>query len=410
MALAGTLQRPPAMNPAEIHIGMLPIRSPDMSAEELESFARQLAADVQPVLGNATGVSWSFHLEAPNRLSGDDPRRAADFLQEASLRMAEGPYDAILVITNVPVVSRKNRVVPGLASTIGRVMVLSTRKHQASPRGEPRYDLDSDPVRWNAAALVLHLTGHVLGLRHVRAPGNAVMAPFTFDAARAELPSFCPRSRQQLSRLAAGFPEREHTGQGTLSELAFHLSSAARHPGQALLPVVRSRAPFLPLHLPRLATAALVPTFILVFTAEIWDAGFHITAPAVAVFGVFSILASTVYLVAAQNLFLPHEEKRFHTEHLAVVNVGIFFTILVAITGLFLMLGLLMLVIQVYIFPPDLVREWPSLQLERATITLVDQVRIAGLISTIGVLTGALGGGLESRDLIRHLALFGSEP
>ncbi len=407
---ADTLQRPSTMNQTQIHIGMLPIRSPDMSVEALEKFARRAAADVQPIMESATGASWSFHMEAPSRLSSDDPRRAADFLQEASLRMAEGPYDAILVITNVPVVSRKNRVVPGLASTIGRVMVLSTRKHQASPRGEPRYELDSDPVRLNAAALVLHLTGHILGLGHVRAPEDAVMAPFSFDPARAELPSFCPESRERLPGLASEFPGQEYSGQGTLSELAFHLSSAARHPRQTLLPLVRSRAPFLPLHLPRLATAALVPTFILVFTAEIWDAGFHMTAPAVAMFSVFSVLASTVYLVTAQNLFLPHEEKRFHTEHLAVVNVGIVFTILVAITGLFLMLGLLMLVIQVYIFPPDLVREWPSLQLDRATITLVDQVRIAGLISTIGVLTGALGGGLESRDLIRHLALFGSDP
>ncbi len=130
----------------------------------------------------------------------------------------------------------------------------------------------------------------------------------------------------------------------------------------------------------------------------------------VGLFATLSVVASAVYLLMAQNLLLPHEEKRFHTEHLAVANVGICLTMLMATLGLFAMLAAVMLCIQIVIFPPDLVREWPSLELELATITLVDQIRIAGLISTIGVLTGALGGGLESRDLLRHLALFGSEP
>ncbi|MEX2470875.1 MAG: hypothetical protein WEA34_01755 [Gemmatimonadota bacterium] len=74
------------------------------------------------------------------------------------------------------------------------------------------------------------------------------------------------------------------------------------------------------------------------------------------------------------------------------------------------MLMLLMLGVQMFIFPPDLIREWPSLELESVTIEFADQLRIAALISTIGVLTGALGGGLESRDVIRHLALFRSSP
>lgn len=159
-----------------IHIGLVPVRSPDMSADVLERFARRTADDIRPVLENATGASWTFHMEAPSRISSDDPRAAASFLDEAALRMVEGPYDAIVVVTDVGVVSRKHRVVPGLASTVGRVVVLSTRKHQVSPRGQPRYDLESEAVRWNAAALLLHLMGHVLGLRHEDAADGAVMS------------------------------------------------------------------------------------------------------------------------------------------------------------------------------------------------------------------------------------------
>jgi predicted Zn-dependent protease len=398
------------MRVMEIHVAILPAPSPDMRADELGAFARRLGEDVTPALEEATGLRWVFHIGEMTRLSADDPRRPSDFLDTASLRMVEGPYDAVVVVTDVALVSQRQRVVPGLVSAVGRVLIVSMSKFRVAPRGEPFLPLDAEAVRWNAATLLLHLLGHALGLDHRSERADTVMAPFAIDPARRNLPTFSDRSRKRLRRLATEFPEREDLDEGTLSELVFHLASAARHPRKVLAPVWRSRAPLLPLYLPRLTTAAVAPAFILVFTAEIWDAGFHMTDRGVWLFALLSILASTVYLSMAQNLFLPHKEKRYHTEHLAVVNVAILLVVLFAVVGLFFMLVLLMLAIQVFIFPPDLVREWPSLELGSALITIVDQVRIAALISTIGVLTGTLAGGLESRDMIRHLALFQEEP
>lgn len=394
----------------EIHVAVLPAPSPELRADQLSAFARRLGEDVKPALEEATGIRWVFHVEELTRLSTDDPRRPSDFLDAASLRMVEGPYDAVVVVTDVALVSQRQRVVPGLASSVGRVLVLSTRKLRLAPRGEPSLSLEAEAVRWNAATLLLHLLGHALGLDHRAEGAGTIMAPFSVDAARRSLPAFSGRSRKRLERLAADFPQREDLDEGTLSELAFHLSSAVRHPGKVLAPVWRSRAPLLPLYLPRLTTAAVAPAFILVFTAEIWDAGFHMADRDVWIFALLTVIASTVYLSMAQNLFLPHKEKRFHTEHLAVVNVAILLIVFFTVVGLFFMLVLLMLAIQVFIFPPDLVREWPSLELGSALITVADQVRIAALISTIGVLTGALAGGLESRDVFRHLALFQNEP
>ncbi len=394
----------------EIHVALIAAHTAGMPVATLDAFAAQLGDDVAPALEEATGIRWQFHREEAIRLVTDDPQRPAGFLDEASLRMVEGPYDAVVVVTDAALVSRSQRVVPGIASSVGRVLVVSTRSLRGSPRGEPLRALHGDAVRWNAATLLLHLLGHALGLDHASASADAVMSPFTFELDRRALPSFGAQSRKRLSRLAPEFQERQDVDEGTLSELSFHLVSAWRHPWQVLSTVVRSRAPFLPLHLPRLSTAAVAPAFILVFTAEIWDAGFHMTDREVWLLAVLSILVSTVYLLMAQNLFLPRKEKRFHTEHLAVVNVAISFIILLAMIGLFVMLGLLMLTIQVFIFPPDLIREWPSLDLESATITLMDQLRIATLISSIGVLTGSLAGGLESRDVLRHLALFRKVP
>lgn len=51
---------------------------------------------------------------------------------------------------------------------------------------------------------------------------------------------------------------------------------------------------------------------------------------------------------------------------------------------------------------------WPSL--EDPAVDFVDLVRVGVFISTIGVLSGALAGGVENRMALRHLALFLDRP
>lgn len=395
------------MTNPQINVGVLIAHSPASELSRMQDFSRRMVSDVNGQLNTGTGAEWIFHIEEPARLNNDDPRRPSDFLDEASLRMVEGPFDIVVVVTDVALVSRRHEVVAGLASPVSRVAVISTRKLLVTPRGRPVRSLHSESVRWNAAALLLHLSGHVLGIGHAR-DGAHVMAPFAFDESRHEVPRFDGNTRRRLEQLARHTPEPELVGGGTFRTLTFHLASAASHVGQVLSPVWRNRAPLLPLSLPSLATAAVVPTFILIFTAEIWDVGLNMTNQVAWVFTVISILAAVWYLTAVQNLFYPRKEKRVITQHMAVVNVVIFLTILFAILGLFVMVGLLMLFIEFYIFPSNLMTTWPTL--EDPLVDTWDKVRLAAFISTVGVLTGALAGGLESRTVIRHLALFLDEP
>ena len=395
------------MADTEINVGVVIASSPVSDGEAMRHFSRRLTEDVAGELRRATGAAWIFHAEEPTRLGDDNPRRPSDFLDEASLRMVEGPFDLVIVITDVALYSRKHAVVAGLASPVSRVAVISTRKLLVTPRGQPVRTLDSDAVRWNASALLLRLIGQVLGLGRARG-AEELMSPYRFDETLRRVPQFTERERRRLERLAERAPEREQIGGGTLAVLFFHLASAARHSGQVLLPLLRNRAPLLPLSLPSLATASVVPTLILIFTAEIWDVGLNMTNRVAWVFGILSVLAATLYLTEVQNLFYPRKEKRIITEHMAVVNVVIFLTIFLATLGLFVMVTLLMLFIVFYIFPPGLMVTWPSLEVGQ--IDTFDKIPLAAFISTVGVLTGALAGGLESRAVIRHLALFLDEP
>ena len=387
-------------------MGVLVSRTATAEVKLLNDFVCTVVDDAAAALEAATGVHWTFHTVTADQLGDDAPRRPSEFLEEASLRMIEGPYDLMLVVTDAAVSSRANRVVPGLASRVARIVVVSTRKLLATPRGAEPRTLESESVRWNAATLIVHLAGHLLGLHH-RDGGDDVMRPFAFDEERSAVPAF-RAAPAALHRRALALREREHRGRSFISHLGFHLASSARHPGLVVGTLLRNRAPLLPLRLPSLATAAVVPCFILIFTAEIWDVGLNLSGRAAASFAAAAIMAATCYLILFQSLFFPHRERRVVTEHLAVVNVTVYLTVLLGIVGLFAMLTALMLSVATLIFPAGLLATWPSIH--QATVTRVDMVRVAAFISSIGVLTGALAGGLDSRIVIRHLALFPEEP
>ena len=391
---------------AGIDLGVLVARSPEGEPAALESFADRIAGDAADELSSVTASAWRAHVTEPAPLADGRTRRPSAFFDEAALRMVEGPYDLIAVVTDVPLVSRRQRLVPGLASPIGRVVVVSTRKLLVGPRDEPIRSLSSDAVRWNATALLLHLLGHVLGAGHRTADGG-VMEPFEFDPARRRPPSFDADVSGHLRRIATRVPD-EAVSRGPLRRLAFHVSSAWRNAGKVLRVLVHSRAPLLPLSLPKLAAAAVTPTLILVFSAEAWDVGVNMTDGVVVLFASASVVAAAVHLTLVHNLLFPRRPSQVITEHMALVNVTAFLTLLLAMVGLFALVGSIILVIELVVFPPDLMTNWPSL--EEPTIGSVDLVRIGAFISTIGVLSGALAGGIEDRTLIRHLALFLDRP
>lgn len=387
----------------EMNIGIMLAVAGREDAEHLREFATCLASDIKGELETATGLPWHFHDTPANRLSSDTPRRPSDFLDEGTLRMAEGPFDMLLVVTDVALGSRHRNLHAGLVSPTCRLAVMSTRQLLVGSRSRSTRKLEEPVVRWNAAALALHLFGHALGLRHVRHDG-AIMCPWHFDPDRTSVPAFSKASRLYLHANAPRYPEREMKGGNPFETLIFHLIMAARHPAKVIHPLLHNRAPLLPLSLPGLATAAVAPGLLLVFTAEIWDVALNMADPTAWLFSFLSVLLASVYLTRVQNLFLPRREKKVLTEHLAVANVAIFLSILVACLGLLLMVASLMLVIAIWIFPPDLMHTWSTL--DTGPVDWLDKLRLGLFIGGIGVATGALAGGLESRSLIQNLALF----
>ena len=388
----------------EMNIGILIEYSKKELKEELKQFAQQLILDVKSTLEDATDIPWSFDITDSSKLATDNARRPSDFLDDTSLRMTEGPYDMMLVITDVALATVRNRVSAGFTSNVARIAMISTRKLVTTGRKQPMHFLNDESVRYNAATLFLHLVGEILGLSHTKKGHSKIMSTFEFIANRNSVPAFTQAEKDKLQKGKEQMPERELRGGSGLESFMFHLLMSFRHPKQLLRPLLRNKAILLPLSLPRLVTAAVSPSFILLFTAEIWDVGINMPNSVAIIFAVMSIMGASFYLVTIQSLFLPRKEKRILTEHLAVANTTIYLSIFVACIGLFLMVGLLMLFMEFYVFPGDLIQTWPTLN--KQAVNLTDLIRLAAFISTVGVTTGALAGGFESRAVIRQLALF----
>jgi len=355
--------------------------------------------DAQARLEEASGRRWDFHAGETVKLDSDENRSGADFVGQASLRLAEGSYDLVVVITDTPLLSSHDRLVSGVASPLTRICILSTRQLRKPGRG-PDLQLDSAAVRWNSATLLLNLIGRVLGARPEAKEG--AMAHFAVDPNRKRAEPYVPP--EEIRALSGRFLEGEYRVTGPVSELWAHLRSLFHDPAMLVRALMRNRAVLLPLRLSGLAAAAMAPVFILVFTAEMWDAGLGMSNATAVAYALITIAASTLYLSFGQNLFLPRKETEVLPRHLALANVVIFMTILLGIIGLFVMLGLISLALEVWVFPQGLISTWPTLH--EPEVTMIDKLRLAAFVATVGVTTGALAGGLQRRNVLRQLALF----
>lgn len=385
------------MTSRPVEVGV--ILAPTPGGSGLDRFADRLVEDAEVRLEEASGREWRFQRGQTLKLEADDKQTGADFVGEASLRLAEGSFDLMIVVTDAPLLSAQDRFVSGVASPLTRICVLSTRQLRKTGRG-PDLPLDSPQVRWNGATLLLNLIGRVLGARPDSPEG--AMAHFAVDPKRGRAEPYVPP--EQIRALADRFVEREYRVSGPLSSLWAHIKSIFHDPGMLAKALLRNRALLLPLRLSGLAAAALAPVFLLVFTAEIWDAGLGMSNWTAAVYALISIAAATLYLSFAQRLFLPRKESAVLPRHLALANVVIFTTILLGVIGLFLMLVGISMALEEWVFPQGLIATWPTL--EDPEVTLGDKLRLAVFISTVGVTTGALAGGLQRRNLFRQLALF----
>jgi predicted Zn-dependent protease len=381
--------------------GVLVVHLPESDPEPLTKLAERIVKHAEAEVEAATGVAWEFAVPLPRALDEGGVHREGDFLSKAMTTMAQGLLDLVIVVTDAPLSARDKAMVYGSHSRTSRVAVMSVRRLLEGEDADAVRTLDDKDVTTNAQALFLHLLGHLIGVVHQWEQGN-VMAPFRYHADR-PAPHYSEAQRRRFKKKARKIPDQKIAAAGPLMSFVFHAMSAFRNPGQVLLPLLRARAFLMPLAMPAMATAALIPTIVLVFTAEIWDVAFHMQDRIAWWFAGIVIVAGALYLSIVQDLFFPRKERETLTEHAAVVNTVLWISMLQALTGLFVVIAAFVWAIQNYVFPAALMAKWTGIE---DPATTLDRLRLAVFIATLGTMTAAMGGALDRKVVVRNLALF----
>jgi predicted Zn-dependent protease len=396
------VEDPPAKGePVRLKAGVLLVHMPESDPKPLQRLVDQVVKHAEGEIEAATGAAWEFAVPLPRALDESGVHREGDFLSKAMTTMAEGMLDLVIVVTDAPLSARDKAMVYGSHSRTARVAVLSTRRLLEGDDADAERGLESPGVVRNAQALFLHLLGHLMGVVHQWEQGN-VMAPFRFQKDRDE-PHYTEAQRQRFKKKARKLPDQKVAAAGPLMAFVFHMMAFFRNPGEVLLPLLRPRAFLLPLQMPSMATAALIPTIVLVFTAEIWDVAFHMRSATAYGFAIAVVLLGSLYLAVVQDLFFPRKERETLTEHAAVVNTVLWISMLQALVGLFIVIGLFVWALETYVFPEALMAKWTGIE---GVSTQADRLRLAIFISTLGTMTAAMGAALDRKVVVRNLALF----
>lgn len=160
-----------------------------------------------------------------------------------------------------------------------------------------------------------------------------------------------------------------------------------------------------PLRLGRLTTASVSSMALLMLTAETWELAFSQSAWSITVLLLVSLFVTTAYVVARQRLLVRRGERRM-TEQIAVSNAAASLIVFCGMATMAALLFVLTTMLGVLLFSPSLIAGWTGAEM---TPHRDNWLLMSGLVSSFGILIGALGASFEDSHHFRHVTLIDEE-
>lgn len=257
--------------------------------------------------------------------------------------------------------------------------------------------------------LMLHSIGHLCGLPRSDHPNDLLFHPpdaASLDNMAALQPADVEQVREHLADIA---DLRLEEGEGrTLGRLQF-LIRAAWINRYEIYEAVRAARPWeFPTRLSRLTIASFSTLAILLLTAEAWDLALIQSRDRVFGLIVGSLLVTTCYVVARQQLLVRRGQRR--TEQFVVTSLSAFGIVFVGMLTTWTMLFTVGLFVTHTLFPSHLIETWAtSVITETRLLGWVDRPHMAVFGASLGLLIGALGASFESQHYFRHIIFVDEE-
>jgi hypothetical protein len=346
---------------AEIAVGLL--AAPGLAAEVAESLAPELSRRLNELYPE---VDWEVPLEIDALVV--PPASTTELIDAAHQRLLGQDWELALSLTDLPLrVGR--RTVVAHASPTHRVAVISL-PGLGPARLRPK-------ALETAIGMIRVLTGEAADVESGDGEGSARSLRMR-------------RRLVDLADLADEDPTRGPTG----------LAALARGGRlRLLIGMVRANRPWrLTVRLYRALVAALAAVAFALVTPDLWRISASLGPVRLAAIGVLTVAFTVFSLIAAHGLWERRGASKAEDQVL-LFNAATAATVLFGVLSLYLALFLFSLGGAGLFITPDLLSKELG-----SDVSLVDYLRLAWLASSLAMIGGALGAGLETNEAVREAA------
>lgn len=346
--------------------------------------------------------------------------RRADWVSAASIEPVEllsqareerdlNGWDFAIVITAADLVSHYKPFSFAVTSRALDVAVISTtRIDPAAEDPATPENLRTQILRDRIKHLVLHSIGHWSGMSHHPDTGN-VMHDIQSMSDVGTATQFTDRQRQLMTEkleLTADKRLEERSDVNVNRAWRFSVRAAWENRGEIFSAVMQAHPWQFPVRLSRFATASISTILVLLMTAETWDMAMNQTPWNVVLILSLSLVVTTGYICHRQQLLI-RRSRRPLTEQIVVSNFSAVLIVAVGTLTMSFLLFVLGLLFSWWMFPAAVAETWAA-SLEESVST-ANHLLLAGTVSSLGILIGALGATFENQNYFRHVIFVDEE-
>jgi membrane protease YdiL (CAAX protease family) len=180
--------------------------------------------------------------------------------------------------------------------------------------------------------------------------------------------------------------------------LALYMRVILSHPMRVIRTVLSHHPLRMVFSLGKLVFAAMAALVLSLLSTELWQLGIGINTWRLILIAVAVLLAATIYVVFQQRLFVRRVSMSL-SEQAAFFNLTSFLTVFSVFLVLFLVIFAVTILVTLGIYPRYIVKGW----LLKNELGFGDYVRVSLLISSLALIVGALGAGLEENQHFRQV-------
>ena len=183
-----------------------------------------------------------------------------------------------------------------------------------------------------------------------------------------------------------------------LRGLALYARILFTRPVRVMRAVFNHRPLLIVFGLGKLVFAAVAALVLALLSAELWHLGVEINTWRIVLIAAAVLLIATFYVVFRQKLYVSRVSLSL-SEQAAFFNLTSFLTVFFVLFILFLIILAVTSLASLGIYPRYIVRQW----LQKGQVGILDYVKVSLLVSSLVMVVGALGAGLEENRHFRRV-------